>query len=68
MNMHRIEAFCDWLDTIPPDPPFHQHPGFRSFADLSAAEILEAIDEMHRRWFADVDAEIDLMLRVGGGK
>jgi hypothetical protein len=49
IRQHRIEAFCDWLDTIPPDPPFHAHPGFRFFRDLTQLEIDAAASEMDRR-------------------
>jgi len=60
MNAHRIKAFCDWLDTIPPDPPFFQHPGFRFFADLSPAEIDAAIEEMGQRESDAIDAIVRL--------
>lgn len=46
---HRIKAFCDWLETIPPSPPFHTHPAFRFYADLTDAEIMAASNEMRRR-------------------
>lgn len=49
MNMERVAKFCDWLCTIPPTPPFHTHPEFRFFKDLTDAEIDAASAEMQRR-------------------
>lgn len=46
---YRVAAFADWLDTIPPDPPFHTRPAFRFFADLSGAEIDAAAALMRQR-------------------
>lgn len=48
-RLHRVHAFCDWLDTIPPDPPYFEHPGFRVFADLTDGEMMAAHIEMRRR-------------------
>jgi hypothetical protein len=48
-RMNRILAFCDWLETIPPDPPFFQHADFSKFADLTDGEIMAAEIEMRRR-------------------
>lgn len=62
MNAHRIKAFCDWLDTIPSDPPFFQHPSFRFFSDLSPDEIEAAFNEMRSRAAADIEA----LERLGG--
>jgi len=45
----RVTQFCDWLDAIPSDPPFFNHPDFARFADLTDAEIMAAKIEMHRR-------------------
>lgn len=45
----RVIAFCDWLDTIPPSPPFHEQPGFEAFDDLTDEQIDEAQAEMRRR-------------------
>jgi len=62
MNTHRIKAFCDWLDTIPPDPPFHEHPAFRFFADLVPDEIEAPFEEMRARAAGDIEA----LSRLGG--
>lgn len=48
-RLHRVHAFCDWLDTIPPDPPYFEHEGFRFFADLTDGEMLAARQELVRR-------------------
>ena len=40
----RVIAMADWLETIPPQPPFHQHPDFAQFSDLTDLEI----DEVER--------------------
>ena len=49
VRQHRVTAFCDWLDTIPPTPPFHTRPEFRFYADLTDAEIDASQAEMRRR-------------------
>lgn len=41
-RLHRVRAFCDWLESIPLTPPYHEQPGFRFFADLTDGEILAA--------------------------
>lgn len=46
---HRVAAFCDWLDTIPPSPPFHTRPEYRFYRDLSDVEMRAAQVEMERR-------------------
>ena len=61
---HRVTAFCDWLDTIPPHPPFHTHPAFRFYADLTRQEIQAAANEMERRADAAL-AEADALEREG---
>ena len=48
-RLHRVHAFCDWLDTIPPAPPYFELPGFDAFADLTDGEMLAARQEMLRR-------------------
>ncbi len=48
-RLHRVHAFCDWLDTIAPDPPFFRQAGFSAFADLTDGEIMAAQIEMRRR-------------------
>jgi len=45
----RVIAMADWLDTIPPDPPFHLHPDFKAFRDLTHAELDAVQAEMKRR-------------------
>tara|TARA_E500000305_G_C3851406_1_gene156299 strand:+ start:93 stop:302 length:210 start_codon:yes stop_codon:yes gene_type:complete len=59
---HRVSAFCNWLDTIPPDPPFHAHPAFRFYRDLTDAEFWAAQKEMKRRADAAM-AEADALER-----
>lgn len=49
MRADRVKALCDWLDTIPPTPPFFQHPQFVQFSDMTPAEMIAARDEMQRR-------------------
>lgn len=52
---HRVEAFCNWLDTIPPNRPYREQPGFRMlFRDLTAEEIAEAAEVMRERALADL--------------
>ncbi|MEL7190562.1 MAG: hypothetical protein AAGK17_13495 [Pseudomonadota bacterium] len=46
---HRVEALCDWLCTLPPEPPFHQRAEFKFFADITPREMLAAQQEMRRR-------------------
>ncbi len=46
---HRVNAFCDWLESVPPSPPFHTRPEFKFFADLTDAEMDAVGDEMERR-------------------
>jgi hypothetical protein len=46
--MHRVKAMADWLDTIPPDPPFHSRPEFRFYADLTDAEF-DAVQALMRQ-------------------
>lgn len=56
---HRVIAFCDWLDTIPPEPPFYTRKEFQFYADMTDAEKLAAAREMDRRAqaaFAEADA------------
>lgn len=73
IRKHRVIAFCDWLDTIPPEPPFYTHSEFRFFADMTDAERLAAADEMNRRAaaaFAEADAleaEVAKRREVGNG-
>lgn len=49
IRAHRVKAFCEWLETIPPEPPFHQHPGFRFFSDLTDEEFAAAKRSMRIR-------------------
>jgi len=68
---HRVIAFCDWLDTIPPSPPFHSRPEFRFYSDLSPLEMTAAQKEMERRadWAqAEADALEAEGRRRGGGQ
>jgi hypothetical protein len=58
VRAHRVTAFCDWLDTVPPTPPFHTLPAFKFFADLSDAEFDAAGAEMRKRG-AMLHAEAD---------
>lgn len=60
MRQDRIMAFCDWLDTIEPDPPFYEHAGFDDFADLTDGEVLAARHELRRRAASDL-AEADAL-------
>ena len=46
---HRVIAFCDWLETIPPNPPFHTLPEFRFYRGLSSLEVRAAQAELRRR-------------------
>ena len=61
---HRVTAFCDWLVTIPPVPPFHSHPAFRFYRDLTDAEFQAAQREMIRRADAAM-AEADALEAEG---
>lgn len=61
---HRVTAFCDWLDTIQPVPPFHSHPAFQFYADLTQLEMQAASVEMERRANAAL-AEADALEREG---
>lgn len=56
----RAKAFCDWLDTIPPFPPFHDRPEFRFYANLSADDFEAARLEMNRRASVHAAAATDL--------
>lgn len=49
IRLHRVTAFCDWLETVPPQPPFHTRPEFRFYSDLTDGEIDAAQVEMSRR-------------------
>ena len=49
MRKDRIDALCDWLDTVPPHPPFHTRPEFVQFRDLTDEEMRAAGEEMRRR-------------------
>lgn len=65
LRKHRVEAFCDWLDTIPPERPFRQQPGFRMlFRDLTADEIAQAAIIMRERAVSDL-AEACALEREG---
>lgn len=46
---HRVARFYDWLESIPPHPPFHTRPEFRFYADLTDDEVDAAQAEMRRR-------------------
>lgn len=63
-RMSRVHAFCNWLDMIPPDPPFDEHEDFVFFADLTDAEIFAAKIEMRRRAESDL-AEADALEAEG---
>lgn len=56
----RVHDFCDWLDTIPPHPPYHTRPGFKMlWGDLTPEMLAAAQAEMRRRAasdFAEADA------------
>ncbi|WP_230280720.1 hypothetical protein [Croceicoccus sp. Ery15] len=70
---HRVTAFCDWLDTIPPSPPFHTRSEFRFYRDLSDVEMRAAQVEMERRALlalaeADaLEAEVTMRREVDNG-
>lgn len=49
VRQDRVEAFCDWIETIPADPPFWTHPGFGEFADLTDGELMAAQLETDER-------------------
>lgn len=54
-RQHRVEAFCNWLDTIPPGRPYRQQPGFRMlFGDLTVEEIAKAAEVMRERALSDL--------------
>lgn len=61
---HRVTAFCDWLDTIPPNPPFHTRPEFAFYRDLTGVEFKAAQIEMERRAHLAL-AEADALEREG---
>ena len=65
MRFHRVKAFCDWLDTVPPQPPFHTRPEFEFYSDLSDAEMSAAQAEMQRRGNA-AQGEADELKAVRG--
>lgn len=48
-RLHRVHAFCDWLETIPAWPPFETREEYRFFADLTDGEMMEARLELLRR-------------------
>ena len=61
---YRVKSFCDWLETIPPNPPFHTRPEFRFYTDLTDPEMMAAQREMERRAqaaFAEADALMQLI-------
>jgi hypothetical protein len=60
IRLHRVKAMADWLDTIPPEPSFRQHPSFRFFRDLTPAEMKAVGTEMRRR-AAAASAEADAL-------
>ncbi|GGD57167.1 hypothetical protein GCM10010990_02980 [Croceicoccus mobilis] len=46
---NRVIRFCDWLQSVPPEPHFSQRPEYEFFADLSDEELLAAEQELVRR-------------------
>lgn len=52
----RVIAMADWMETIPPQPPFYKHPDWENFLDLSDAEIA-ACEELMRARAAGADGE-----------
>lgn len=64
LRSHRVTAFCDWLETVPPRPPFHTRPEFRFYRDLTGDEIHAAMAEMARRGAALL-AEADALTAEG---
>ena len=49
IRRHRVKAFCDWLASVPPHPPFHTLPEFRFYSNLTSMEMEEAQIEMESR-------------------
>ncbi|CCW15780.1 hypothetical protein EBBID32_1080 [Sphingobium indicum BiD32] len=47
IRIDRVRAMADWMETIPPQPPFYEHPDFKQFSDLSDLEI-EAVERAMR--------------------
>jgi len=72
-RQNRVDAFTAWLRTIDGQPPFHQRPEFRFFADLSpeeferAAEIMQKEGEQLNADADELKGQVGATVYIGSG-
>lgn len=58
---NRVNMFCDWLASVPDEPPFQTRPEYAFFSEMTPAELDAAEHEMVRRLAAVGDEAIKIV-------